>query len=309
MGLTTLFARLRRFRAAAQLDNSRGEMQDQIERQQILVGQLLAEQNSERSPTRLADVQFRVFSQWGDDGIIQWLIRHVNPLPETFIEFGVEDYREANTRFLLINNNWRGLIMDGSVAWMHAVNESPLAWRHDLTAQAAFVTAENINELLESRGFTGEVGLLHIDIDGNDFWVWKAISVIEPIIVIVEYNAVFGSVRPITVPYSPGFRRFEAHPSGLYAGASLPALRWLAEQKGYVFVGCNGAGNNAYFVRRDRIAGRLQLLAASAAFVDSRFRESRDPSGHFTFLAGAARAEVLKGLTVVNVAEDRSESF
>jgi hypothetical protein len=90
----------------------------------------------------LRDAEFRVTSQWGEDGIIDWLIERakIPPVSQSFIEFGVGTYREANTRFLLQNRNWRGLIMDSSEAMVATVREDGLAWAHALTVRPAFIT-------------------------------------------------------------------------------------------------------------------------------------------------------------------------
>ena len=104
---------------------------------------------------------------------------------------------------------------------------------------------------METSGFDHDLGLLHIDLDGNDYWIWKQIDKFAPRILILEYNSVFGSENSWTVPYQADFYRFNAHYSGLYWGASLPALVELSSAKGYDLVGCNSAGNNAYFVRKD----------------------------------------------------------
>ena len=101
---------------------------------------------------------------------------------------------------------------------------------HDLKPVPAFVTAENINTLIRDNGFAGEVGILSIDIDGNDYWVWKAISCVQADIVICEYNSRFGSERAVTIPYDPNFYRTEAHSSNLYFGASIRALTLLGQK-------------------------------------------------------------------------------
>jgi hypothetical protein len=274
----------------------------------LLNGRIAAELFAPRAPRRLAEVEFKVFSQFGDDGIIQWLVRQLAP-PPVFVEFGVEDYRESNTRFLLQNNRWRGLVFDGSAEHVRRIREAEFFWQHDLTAAAEFITAENIDALLAAAGFGGDIGLLHVDIDGNDYWVWRAIASVRPTIAVIEYNAVLGPDRAITIPYQPDFRRLAAHPSGLYAGASLPALRALATQRGYTFIGCNGAGNNAYFVRDGALTPLLRALAHEAGFVDSHFRESRDAEGRLTFAGGTARAELIRGLPVVNVLTGATEPF
>lgn len=276
--------------------------------QRALLGRMLAWQVREReSIDGFTDVEFSVFSQWGDDGIIQWLIHRLSGIDETFVEFGVENYEEANTRFLLLNNNWRGLVMDGSQRNISAIRRDLISWRHDLQATCAFVTAENINQLLLEHGFEGDIGLLHIDIDGNDYWVWKSATAVSPAIAILEYNSVFGSDRAITIPYDPKFSR-GGRISNLYFGASLLALCDLAAAKGYDFVGSNSAGNNAFFVRSDLNHG-LKPLTAAEGYVTSRFSESTDRWGRLTFLRGAQRLESLAGYTVVNTRTGAEEQL
>lgn len=246
--------------------------------------------------------EFKVFSQFGEDGIIQYLIRETEMPPHlrTFVEFGVESYDEANTRFLLTNDNWRGLIIDSEAANIDKVRSSELAWRHELDALCAFVSAENIDGLISGAGFSGEIGLLSVDVDGNDYWIWKAISVVNPVIVVIEYNSVFGPDRAVTVPYNAAFVRTDAHYTNLYWGCSLRALAHLGELKGYALVGSNSAGNNAFFVRRDRL-NRLKPQTVREAYVESRFRESRDKDGRLTFLAGSKRLNAIADMPLYDV--------
>lgn len=279
----------------------------------ILAAQSAILQQRQYTDAILQDIQlaeFKVFSQWGDDGIIQFLVNYLD-IPyeqQIFIEFGVEDYSEANTRFLLINNNWKGLIMDGSTAHMHKVQNSPLYWRQELTAMPVFITKENINSLITQNGIRGEIGLLHIDIDGNDYWVWNEIDVVNPIIVIVEYNAVWGTENAWTVPYKADFVRLNEHHSNLYWGASLPAFADLATAKGYSFVGCNRNGNNAYFVRNDKLKA-LQPRSIQDGFMGSRFRDSRNEKGELTFLAGDYRMDAMRGLPIFDTRTNQLETI
>jgi hypothetical protein len=272
-----------------------GSLTREIELNRVLLGTMMSRQLPANA-TSLREVEFRVFSQFGDDGIIQYLLQHVDA-PESFIEFGVETYRESNTRFLLVKDNWRGLVIDGSETNVASIRTLSEFWRHDLTAVASFITRDNINDLFTSAGFTGEVGLLSVDIDGNDYWVWEAIEVVSPVIVVAEYNSVFGPEAKVSVPYAADFTRRAAHHSNLFFGASLAALCDLAERKGYAFVGSNGNGNNAYFVRLDRL-GDLPALSAAEGYVESRFRESRDSSGNLTHLSGTARLDEIAHLPV-----------
>jgi len=268
----------------------------------LMLGCLLSKQQlSQNAIENLVDVEFKVFSQFGDDGIIQWLIRKIPNLNHTFIEFGVANYRESNTRFLLMNNNWHGFVMDGSEKNIHEIMNSEYYWKHDLVAKKAFIDAENVNDLISESGFNAEIGLLHIDVDGNDYWIWKAISRISPSIVIVEYNCVFDRLGPVTIPYDPAFIRNNAHHSNLYFGTSIAALIHLAGIKDYAFVGCNSAGNNAYFVKNSLLSAAVREMTYEKGFVESKFRESRDINGNLTYVRGDARLPVIRGLPLVNV--------
>lgn len=284
------------------------QLQQEMDELRLLSGALLAKQLRQRGAiSSLSETEFKVFSQWGDDGIIQYLIQRLDIPHKTFIEFGVADYWESNTRFLLMNDNWSGLVMDGSEENITAIKEAYYYWRYDLEAVACFVDTNNINQLIANRGFDEEVGLLHIDIDGNDYWVWKAINVIRPVIVVVEYNSSFGSEREITVPYRRDFDRAKAHYSHLYFGTSLAALNHLAGEKQYRFVGCNSAGNNAYFVRADKLNPECTKLCESARYQASRFRESRNTAGELDYKQGGDRLEAIKGLPVYNVKTGQDE--
>jgi hypothetical protein len=288
--------------AGTQLD----ELLASVEKARILSGRILAAQvRAAGVLPRLRDAEFQVFSQFGDDGILQYLVHLLGPMEDRFIEFGVQDYSESNTRFLLQNDNWRGLVIDGDARNVERIRAQDYSWRNDLTAVCAFVDRDNVNGLFREHGFAGRIGLLSVDIDGNDYWVWEAVEAVDPVVVVCEYNAVFGPTHAVTVPYDPTFQRTRAHSSNLFWGASLRALCLLAERKGLSFVGANGAGNNAYFVRKDRL-GPLRPLSCEEGFVDSRFRESRGPDGELTYLRGDARRQVIADMRVVDVATGRT---
>lgn len=275
---------------------------------EILLGKILSKLNNEKiSVKSLHDVEFQVFSQWGDDGIIQYLVNKIE-MPKTFVEFGIETYQEANTRFLLMHDNWSGLVMDGSKQNIEAVYKQDVSWRYDLKAVEAFITKENINHLIASNGFTGEIGILSVDIDGNDYWVLKEINVVNPVIIIVEYNSTFGKERAISVPYDPAFYRNNAHYSNLFYGASLAAFDYLCSENGYVFVGCNSSGNNAYFVRKDKV-GSLPTPGIEEGFVFAKFKEGIDQEGKLTHMKKKEQLEVLKGIKVVNVLTNSVETL
>jgi hypothetical protein len=276
-------------------------LRDHMERSLLLQGRLAAHTIAKDRPLHtLADAEFRVFSQWGEDGIIEWLATQVAVPNNRFIEFGVENFTEANCRFLMQNRNWKGLIFDGNEDYMAGLRKDRMFWMYDLTAKGAFITAENINELILEAGFGRPLGILSIDIDGNDYWVWKAINVVDPAIVICEFNPFLGDQHAVTVPYEPQFNRFESHYSGLYFGASIAALIHLAEQKGYTFVGTNSTGINAFFVRHDLVGPVLSQLQEVRAFC-SRVRGSRDENGELSFVGGRAQFDLIRNCPFIDV--------
>jgi hypothetical protein len=289
---------LRSIRAALQ---RLAELERRSRQLQEALGRIESRQLARGGALTPAEREFRVFSQWGEDGLVDWLTTAVPIERRVFVEFGVQDYTEANTRFLLVHKNWSGLVLDSDEANVRAIQSRDTYWRHDLRASAAFVTAENIDSLLEGQGLRGDIGLLSIDIDGNDYWVWRAISVISPRIVVVEYNSRLGPERAVTIPYRADFRRNAAHHSMLYYGASLAALARLGREKGYALVCCNQAGNNAFFVRADVLPASVQEADPARAFVRGRFRESRDERGELDYKSAAAEEELLRRLPWVEV--------
>jgi hypothetical protein len=280
----------------------------QIEELKLLTARsILSNLRNQNERIALIDTEFKVFSQFGDDGIIQYLIAKLNLPPEEqrFIEFGVENYRESNTRFLLLNNNWTGLVMDGSESHVSFIRQDSFFWKHDLTALAHFITRENINSIIKDAGFEGRIGILSIDVDGNDYWIWEAVNVVDPAVVIVEYNSLFGSREAVTIPYQEDFKREDAHYSYLYWGASLQALCHLAAQKGYVWIGCNSAGNNAYFARK---ADSVLFLHPSMPddFVPAKFRDGRDSQGNLAYIGQQRGFALIKDLPVWDVSTNKT---
>jgi len=255
----------------------------------------------------LSDLEFKVFSQFGDDGIIQYLIRNIDCTNDTFVEFGVGDYFESNTRFLLQKDNWSGFVMDGSKSNIERIKKSYFYWRHDLVAKDIFITKENINGLINDYCKNG-VSLIHIDLDGNDYWIWKEIES-RPDILILEYNSTFGYKRSITVPYDSEFQRSKAHYSNLYWGASLKALYNLCSFRGYSFLGCNSAGNNAYFVLSEKLNGHIKEVSLIDGFVKSKYRESRDKAGNLNYDNYNDRTKAIIKMPVYNTELNKMEEF
>ena len=271
-----------------------------IDDMQQAIGRIELRQLQQLNSPDLQSNEFKVSSQWGEDGIIQFLLSRVPITNKVFVEFGVGDYRESNTRFLLKHDNWGGLVIDGSTRNVQRLKLDQVFWQQDLKADCAFITRDNINELISRNGIGGDIGILSVDIDGNDYWIWEAITCINPRIVICEYNSLFGPRKNVTTPYQDDFQIFKAHYSGLYWGASIGAFDSLAKKKGYTLVGSNSAGNNVFFVRDDVLNG-VKSHAPAQAHVESRFRISRDMKGQLSFLDKEAGLELIKDLPLVDV--------
>jgi len=267
---------------------------------QQALGRIETRLNENLTSDNINDYEFKVSSQWGEDGIIQYLIKNMEITNQIFIEFGVENYTESNTRFLLQKNNWKGLIIDGSEENISFIKNDPIYWRHNLKAECAFITAENINRVITNNGIKGDIGILSIDIDGNDYWVWEAIDCISPRVVICEYNSHFGDTHKVSVPYKSNFVRGDKHISNIFYGASISALDFLAKKKGYHLVGSNSAGNNIFFVRED-LMKNFKTLSPKEAYKACQFREARDDKSALTFNSIEDNLQLISDLEVINV--------
>lgn len=271
----------------------------------MMLGYLMVNQQNSTEIQSLEKAEFQVFSQFGDDGIIQYLINSISIENKKFVEIGVEDYKESNTRFLLQNNNWKGLVIDGSIDNIQCIKNSELYWKYDITAVESWVTIENINQILVENSFLGDIGLLSIDVDGMDYYIFEAIEVISPRILIIEYNSLFEE-RSVVVPYEKNFDRSKAHFNHMYFGASLNALKNLGAKKGYEFIGCNKNGINAYFLRRD-IFEKSYNLEVNHDFVRSKIRQSRNEQNQLNYLSFEECLKQLEGLEVYNVDTNKIE--
>jgi hypothetical protein len=273
-----------------------------IYRIQEALGRIEARQTAHCDDIRKAE--FRVFSQWGEDGIIQYLVNHVEIERKLFVEFGVENYTESNTRFLLTNNFWSGLVIDGSAENVQYIKSDNIYWACNLKADHSFITTENINDIIRRNGISGDIGLLSVDIDGNDYWVWDAIDCVTPRIVICEYNSHFGPTAKVTTPYAPDFVRDRAHFSKIYYGASISALTDLATRRGYSLVASNSVGNNIFFVRNDLI-GSLKTLTPMEAYRRAEFREYHDENGQLTYDDFDTRLNKISHLPIYDLKQKR----
>lgn len=206
------------------------------------------------APSYLNKKEFQVFSQNGEDGIIQEIFDRIGTTNKFFVEFGTETGVETNSCLLLVKG-WKGLWIEASDKMY---NQLKIDFREQikssqLQAFKEFVTKDNIEALLDKAKTPIELDLLSIDIDGNDYWVWKNVVKYKPRVVVIEYNGAF--VPPIEwiMKYNPN----HWWKGDSYFGASLESINKLANSKGYKLVGCCFHGVNAFFVREDLIEDKF----------------------------------------------------
>lgn len=226
------------------------------------------------------DWETSIWSQNGEDGILLNVFSRIGATSRRFLEFGCGTGLECNSANLALGFGWSGLLLDANethVAKARIFFADHLgADARRIEVRAGFVTPENINGLVREATPEGQdLDLLSIDVDSIDYWIWEAVRGFRPRVIVVEYNATFGAERSVTVTPRQGFDPYTHHPSGFYHGASLAALRRLGDSRGYQLIGCDSAGVNAFFVRRDCARG-LPDLASPAAYVPNSWR--RDPA-------------------------------
>jgi len=225
---------------------------------QILISNYL-EQNLFRNPRyqdekKLNKHEYQVYSQNGEDGIIHEIFKRIGATNKFFVEFGSANGIECNT-LLLLMQDWKGCWLDGSDENLKFIKQKfGFMIGKQLSVMKSFITAENIEESFSSLKVPEEFDLLSIDIDGNDYWVWKAISSYHPRVVIIEYNSLF----PPPIEFIINYDAHKIYPPTIsHFGASLKSLEILGKKKGYALVGCNFTGTNAFFVRDDLVGDRF----------------------------------------------------
>lgn len=204
----------------------------------------------EKKPvTFLSEASFDIFTYHGEDGIVSYLLQKLGNVPKTFVDIGAGDCIKSNCAALVTHFGWNGVFIDKDEIQL-GIGKSFYKERIKHGSEIKFICAEvtdgNVNNIISGSGVKGEIGLLSIDIDGNDYWIWKTIDIIRPKIVLIEAKVEFG-FRNVIVPYGP-----QNHHSvdKMYNGASVESLRLLGERKGYKLVGSNKQGYNLFFVRQ-----------------------------------------------------------
>jgi len=210
----------------------------------------------------LSKYEKKVFSQNGEDGIIEEIFNRIGVTNKYFVEFGVQNGKECNTRNLCQNYGWKGLQMDCNDYKSNNIKQE-------------FINAENINKIFKKYKVPRKFDLLSIDIDYNYFWVWKSLKDYYPRVVIIEYNASISPKLSKVVKYNPQFNQKQKTD---YFGASLLAMTKLANSKGYKLLGCDGNGVNAFYIQSKLIKNNFKIKSVEEAYRKPRY--GRNKGGH-----------------------------
>lgn len=223
--------------------------------QQILINSWRVRYKVEDTPPNILDVGFREYSQNEEDGILLFIFSMIGMKHKNFVEICAGNGIECNSTNLTIHHGWTGLLVDGSpdnaLRGKTFFKSLPQTSVWPPVFKSVWVTAENVNNIISDNEISGEIDLLSIDVDGVDYWLWKAINVINPRVVVIEINNRLGATDRYTVPYSPDFKTEVTDVGSEYGGASIQALISLGKEKGYRFIGTNRICTNGFFLRDD----------------------------------------------------------
>jgi hypothetical protein len=246
-------------------------------RDQIRTLQRVQDQHRRWQARDLRAFEHRVYSQNGEDGILKEIFRRIGTSNKFFVEFGVETGKECNCARLVREDDWSGLFLEASDELFPHLEKNFRAYANVRCHKTA-VTSANIEELLAANKVPTNLDLLSIDIDGNDYWVWKAITRWQARVVAIEYNAAYPPPIKWVMKEDPNYRWNGTN----YHGASLTSLSLLGRQKGYTLVGTDSRGVNAFFVRNELVDPE-QFVDTALFYHYSPFNHPLCPNGHPPF--------------------------
>ncbi len=225
---------------------------DQKVAQLVLQQQFKAEFRATQKALDFREVGFRQYSQFEEDGILLYLFSLIPPGNRRCLELCAGDGIECNTANLIVNHGWWGWLFDADEERvqrgraLYGVHKD--TFLHPPTFTRGWITAENVNQLVADAGLRGPIDLLSLDLDGNDYWIWKALDVVEPLVVVCEVHNAVPPDLAVTIPYDPNFVLDSF--ANDFRSVSLAAMVSLGREKGYRLVGTHRYGFNAFFIKR-----------------------------------------------------------
>jgi hypothetical protein len=201
-------------------------------------------------PRSLDEVGFRTFSQFDEDGILLYLFSVIGTTNRQAIEMAAGVGYESNTANLIINHNFSALLFEGNqeiaaqCKQFYTCHRDTL-WNVPVEVDTTWLNAENVNQVIGAHGFSGEIDLLSLDLDGMDYWLLESLSIVQPRVIVLEYNGIFAADVTLAAAYEPDY----VYQKGRANGASLAAFNKLCKKKGYRLIGCNRNCLNAFYVK------------------------------------------------------------
>lgn len=231
------------------------KFQERLDSQKVLLAKSLEKNNNIINQVKtLKDLEFKCFSQFGDDGIISWITNKFTSEyfidNFTFYEMACGNLDESNSKYQILSNNYSSKVFDIDKNSISEIKNSYIYQKYNIQATAVKITKDNVFGLIDKED---KNVIFNLDIDGNDYWILESINFdkFKPLMFVCEYNNVFGYEKLATIKYDEDFNRFNFSDSGCIYGASISLLISFFKKKNYLFVGTNSASNNAYFIQND----------------------------------------------------------
>ncbi len=267
---------------------------------------LLIQQSIYGKVSDIQQVECKVFSQHGEDGIINYLLVKIGIIRPNFIEIGVGDYTEANTRFLYDRFYPKGIIIDCEKNLKEKIISNTNFWKGSLLPIEKNIDTKNINEII-ANNCDFNIDLFSIDIDGIDYWIIDKLDLSNVKIFIAEYNPIYGADMEVTVPNLKNFNRKDYHYSNLCYGMSLMALNNIMVKKNFYFIGTNSTRNNAFFVsekfKQSEYFPNITIKNLDY-YTDFNYRESRDKKNKLNYISGKNRINEIKDCHVIDIQDN-----
>ncbi len=253
---------------------------------------------------KLSDVDYKIFSQNGEDGILDYLLYQLKIEKPKYIEIGVGDYTESNTRFIFERCSPKGVIVDCLENLEEKIKKNFSLWKSELKIVNDFVNPNNIIKIMREADTLNNLDIFSLDIDGIDYWILKELPKDFSKIAIVEFNPIFGKNLKVSVPNIINFDRKKYHYSNLCFGMSLQAAIEIMNEKNFYFVGTNLLRNNAFFIsknyKKEEYFKNLVINNIENS-TDANFTESRDIKGNLNFLNYQKRVKEILECEVIDL--------
>jgi hypothetical protein len=249
----------------------------------------------------LWDAEVSVFSQNGEDGILNYICNKLDIGKPSIVEIGAGNFTECNSRFLAEHRSANVLAVDFVEELSSQVKKLDVIHKTNIQTLKTWVTPENIQSIIEygHKNF-GQIDIFSIDIDGNDYWVLESANLDKIRVVIVEFNPLLARTLPVSVPKDNEFDRTRAHFSWTYYGANLYAFNHLLSSKGFKLLGTTRHGSNAFYIREQEMK-YFTLKVDMDLFSDVRARENRNIRQELALISGNDRQQLIVDMPVINV--------